>query len=87
MKLTLVYALLSEHENTVYSQFCLFTKNECSGHRLDDVTVFSDLVPYTDEQEKGSRHTWRHIFRMWHYDLRDYRFVVNNGFGNLLDYE
>lgn len=41
------------------------TRDECPGHRLDDETVFSDIVPYSPGQKPGSRHTWRHVLHMW----------------------
>ena len=42
-----------------------YSYNECPGHRLDDATVFKNLVPYKTHQEPGSAHTWRDILEMW----------------------
>ena len=60
-----------------------FSQFECPGHKLDDVTAFQNLVPYKNGEEKGKLHTWRDILRMWHFDVREYRFVFDekHGFG------
>lgn len=42
-----------------------YSKYECPGHRLDDETVFSNIVPYTNDQIIGQKHTWRDILFMW----------------------
>ena len=41
------------------------SSEECPGHRLNDTTIFRNLVPYRTDQEPGSAHTWRHILEMW----------------------
>lgn len=46
---------------------------ECPGHRLNDETVFSDLVPYTIGQANGEKHTWKDILFMWSDDRRSVR--------------
>lgn len=42
-----------------------YSKYECPGKRLDDGTVFSNIVPYTTDQIIRQKHTWRDILFMW----------------------
>jgi len=50
--------------------------HECPGNNLYDVTIFSNLVPYTIGQTVGERHTWDHIMRMWDFPRRHFRWVL-----------
>ena len=50
-----------------------YSKYECPGHRLDDETVFTSLVPYKSDKFAGSKHTWRDILFMWSDDRRSTR--------------
>ena len=49
------------------------SKDQCAGHRLNDATVFTHLVPYTINQSAGQRHTWRDILFMWSDERRTAR--------------
>jgi len=49
-----------------------YTANECYGHRLNDTTVFSNIVPYTSGQTPGQKHKWSDIFYWWAPERRHY---------------
>jgi len=49
-----------------------YTANECDGHRLNDTTIFSNIVPYTSGQTPGQKHKWSDIFYWWAPERRHY---------------
>jgi len=49
-----------------------YTANECDGHRLNDTTIFSNIVPYTSGQTPGQKHKWRDILYWWAPERRHY---------------
>ena len=55
-----------------------YSEEECGGHKLDDTTVFSNLVPYRNGQNIGDKHTWRDILYQWEPERRHYRYDYRN---------
>lgn len=53
---------------------------ECPGNNPTDVTVFKNLVRYSEGQDIGSEQSWDHILDMWSEEKRDYEWVINDDF-------
>jgi hypothetical protein len=73
-------AMRHQHEHGIPGPFFgldeMDQAQQCEGHNVDDVTIFSNLVPYTTGQTPGARHTWRDILVAWNFDRREFRWVL-----------
>lgn len=54
-------ALASSLDDPPHFNLDAYSVHECPGHRLNDTTVFANLVPYKLNSNDGARHTWRDI--------------------------